>query len=101
MCLPNFMIFHHCLFKILKNQNFADRRTNRQHVNSIPPQIQFAGGKIKKIVEANAVINRPTLKHANFRTVTISVSVIKTTDRQTADAWLYYKFTHEPRAQVS
>ena len=24
MCLPNFMEFHHCLFKILKNQNVVD-----------------------------------------------------------------------------
>ena len=24
MCLPNFMKFRHCLFKILKNQNVAD-----------------------------------------------------------------------------
>ena len=29
MCLPNFMEFHHCLFKILKNQNIADGQTNR------------------------------------------------------------------------
>ena len=27
MCLPNFMKFHHCLFKILENQNVADGRT--------------------------------------------------------------------------
>ena len=28
MCLPNFMKFHHCLFKILINQNVAYGRTN-------------------------------------------------------------------------
>ena len=51
MCLPNFMKFCHCLFKILKNQNVADGRNNRRTdgcENSIPPQTQFAGG-IKKL----------------------------------------------------
>ena len=58
MCLLNFMEFHHCLFKILKNQNVADGqrdvcssavrtdgRTNGCE-NSIPtpPQTQLAGG---------------------------------------------------------
>ena len=28
MCLSNFMKFHHCLFKILKNKNVADGRTD-------------------------------------------------------------------------
>ena len=28
MCLPNFMKFCHCLFKILKNQNVEDGRTD-------------------------------------------------------------------------
>ena len=28
MFLPNFMKFRHCLFKILKNQNVADGRTD-------------------------------------------------------------------------
>ena len=48
MCLPNFMKFHHCLFKILKNQNVADGGTNKrtngwkdgQHENSILPHKQ-------------------------------------------------------------
>ena len=29
MCLPNFTKFHHCLFKILKNQNVANGQTHR------------------------------------------------------------------------
>ena len=36
MCLPNFMKFHHCLFKILKNQN-SHGWTHRQRENSIHP----------------------------------------------------------------
>ena len=44
MCLPNFMKFRHCLFKILKNQNVANGRTDGQRENSIPPpQTQFTG----------------------------------------------------------
>ena len=43
------MKFHHCLFKILKNQNVTDgQQTNGKHEKSIPlpppPQTQFAGG---------------------------------------------------------
>ena len=46
MCLPNFMKFRHCLFKILKNKTSQmDGRTNGRE-NSIPPQTQFAGGII-------------------------------------------------------
>ena len=32
MCLPNFMKFRHCFFKILKNQNFTDGQTDRRTV---------------------------------------------------------------------
>ena len=46
MCLPNFMKFCHCLFKILKNQNVGDRQTHgRDSVKTVyPQQSQFAGG---------------------------------------------------------
>ena len=51
ICLPNFMKFRHCLFKILKNQNVTDRRMDGQRENSIPTpqQTQFAGGGYKKL----------------------------------------------------
>ena len=40
MCLPNFMKFPYCLFKILKNQNVTDRRTD--NVKTVyPPQTQL------------------------------------------------------------
>ena len=51
MCLPNFVKFSHCHFKILKNQNVADGltdgRTNKwmDNVKTVYfPQTQFAGG---------------------------------------------------------
>ena len=50
MCLPNFKKFRHCLFKILKNQNVADRQTDgRTDVKTVYPphthtQTQFAEG---------------------------------------------------------
>ena len=47
MCLPNFMIFRHCLFKILKNQTVADRQTDGRE-NSVK-QTQFVGGITKNI----------------------------------------------------
>ena len=52
MCLPNFMEFCHCLFKILKNQKSrmdkqTDRQMDGQCENSIPPQ--FAGGHNDKM----------------------------------------------------
>ena len=37
MCLPNFMKFPHCLFKILKNQNVADGQMDGKRENSITP----------------------------------------------------------------
>ena len=30
MCLPNFMKFHHCLYKILENKNVVDRWADEQ-----------------------------------------------------------------------
>ena len=61
MCLPNFMKFHHCFFKILKNQNVADKqmdkRMDTQRENSIPPpQTQFAGGIIILHVDARHML---------------------------------------------
>ena len=59
MCLPNFMEFRHCLFKILKNQNVADGQTNGrmegQLENRIPPTNTVCEGYEKIIVflEAN------------------------------------------------
>ena len=56
MCLPNFMKFHHCLFKILKNQNVLDGQTDGHRENSIlPPQTQFAEGIIKKNDEGKKI----------------------------------------------
>ena len=41
MCVPNFMKFCNYLFKILKNQNVADRRTD--NVKTVyPTQTQIA-----------------------------------------------------------
>ena len=48
MCLPNFMKFRLCLFKILKTKTSRmDRQTDGRtdNVKTVyPPQTQFAGG---------------------------------------------------------
>ena len=42
MCLPNFMKFHHCLFKILKNQNVA--AGGRTDMKTVPVRCGGGGG---------------------------------------------------------
>ena len=49
MCLPKFMKFCHCLFKILKNQNVADglmegQTDNVKTVHTPHKQFFFGGG---------------------------------------------------------
>ena len=46
MCVPNFVKFRHCLFKILKNQNVVDGRTDG-HENSIPHKNTVCEGIMK------------------------------------------------------
>ena len=55
MCLSNFVKFHHCIFKILNNQNVAagrtDVRPNAQtdgkRENNIPPQLGGGGWGVR------------------------------------------------------
>ena len=65
MCLPNFMKFCHCFFKILKNQNVADGwmpgRTNNVKTVYSPTNTVCGGYNYRENV------NEPSNDYGTFR----------------------------------